>query len=52
MDSCQKVAEGQYMLIETSGEVYDESLFHKGGKSYLMEQDLSKFFFLNPPNER
>ena len=50
LDSCQKVAEGQYMLIEISGEVYDESLFHKGGKSYFYQQMTSLIGLCIPPN--
>ena len=35
MESCQKVAEGNYMLIEISGHVYNNTLFSKGGKGYF-----------------
>jgi hypothetical protein len=35
LQSCQSVAGGQYMIVEMSGDVYNETLFSKGGKGYF-----------------
>lgn len=34
MESCQKVAGGEYLLVQMSGDVYNPSIFPKGGKGY------------------
>ena len=38
MESCQKVAGGKYLLIETTGDVFNETLFSKGGKGYFYQK--------------
>lgn len=38
LQSCQSVAGGQYMIVEISGDVYNETLFSKGGKGYFYQK--------------
>ena len=38
MESCQKVAGGEYLLVQLSGEVYNSQLFSKGGKGFFFPQ--------------
>ena len=35
MESCQKVAGGEYLLVQISGDVYNTEMFSKGGKGYF-----------------
>ena len=35
MESCQKVAGGEYMIIQISGNVWNEKYFSKGGKGFF-----------------
>jgi len=35
MESCQKVAGGEYLLVQISGDVFYPELFAKGGKGYF-----------------
>jgi hypothetical protein len=35
MESCQKVAGGNYLLVQMSGDVFSETYFSKGGKGYF-----------------
>ena len=41
MESCQKVAGGEYMLVELKGDVYNETLFTKGGRGYFYPKTTS-----------
>lgn len=38
MESCQKVAGGEYLLVQMSGDVYSEDYFSKGGKGYYFSK--------------
>ena len=38
LESCQRVAMGEYLLIEISGDVYNETLFSRGGKGYFYQR--------------
>ena len=35
LQSCEVVAKGKYMIVELSGDVYNETLFSNGGKGYF-----------------
>ena len=38
LQSCETVARGQYMIVELSGDVYNETLFSNGGKGYFYQK--------------